>query len=164
MISIIQSRYRHILPSSKSCSNYVTTSIIENGNRFCSRTRKMEILFCIGLRGGLNGYVSMGRQRINTDWGGIIQAGVQLDAHNYLLGEQSVTDFQVAIAPRMGLELFRSEGSKRSKKRYKNTIAGGVYLAPHIGVAQVHEQVGHAVEDHLELSVGSQLQFSMWID
>ena len=49
MISIIQSRYRHILPSSKSCSNYVTTSIIENGNRFCSRTRKMEILFCIGL-------------------------------------------------------------------------------------------------------------------
>jgi hypothetical protein len=49
MISIIQSRYRHILPSSKSCSNYVTTSIIENGNKFCSRTRKMEILFCIGL-------------------------------------------------------------------------------------------------------------------
>jgi hypothetical protein len=69
MISIIQSRYRHILPSSKSCTpralsraspkgrtNYVTTegsapcttSIIENGNRFCSRTRKMEILFCIG--------------------------------------------------------------------------------------------------------------------
>ena len=49
MISIIQERYRHIFPSSKSHSNFVTVSIVENENRFCSRTRNMELLFCIGL-------------------------------------------------------------------------------------------------------------------
>ena len=116
------------------------------------------------IRGGMNGYVSLGRQRINTDWGGSIQVGLQMDAHNYLLGTQSVTDLYVAFAPRMGVELFRSGTTKRSKKRYKNTIAGGVYLAPHIGVAHVNEQVGHEIDNHLELSVGSQLQLSIWID
>ena len=58
MIPIIQSQYRHILPSSKSCSNPITTSIIENGNRSLLSTlyhrhslwSKMEILFCIGLK------------------------------------------------------------------------------------------------------------------
>jgi hypothetical protein len=115
------------------------------------------------IRGGVNAYFSLGKQRINSGWGGSIQVGLQMDAHNYLLGDQSVTDIQLALAPRMGLELFRSE-QKRTKKRYKNTISGGVYLAPHIGIAQVYEQVGHEIKNHFELSVGSQLQLSIWID
>ena len=78
------------------------------------------------LRGGLNGYINMGRQQINSDWNGSIQLGLQLDARNYLLDSQAVTDVGVAFAPRMGIELYRSDSGR--KKQYRNTIAG-LYLA-----------------------------------
>jgi len=114
------------------------------------------------LRGGLNGYINMGRQKINADWNGSIQLGLQLDAHNYMLDNQAVTDIGVAIAPRMGLELYRNDTGR--KKQFRNTIAGGIYLAPSIGVVQGHDLIGSEINPNYQLSVGSQIQFSIWID
>ena len=114
------------------------------------------------IRGGVNGYLTMGRQQINSDWNGSIQLGLQIDAHNYLLDSQSVTDIGVAFAPRMGVELYRKDTGR--KKQYRNTISGGLYLAPSIGIVQSHALSERSVNEHYEISVGSQLQLSIWLD
>jgi len=114
------------------------------------------------LRGGVNGYVNMGRQQINSDWNGSIQLGLHVDAHNYVLDSQSVTDIGVAFAPRMGIELYRKDSGR--EKQYRNTISGGLYLSPSIGVIQRHELSDRNINKNYEISVGSQLQLSIWLD
>ena len=69
---------------------------------------------------GLNAYYSLGRQRINNDWGGSLQVGTRFDMSQYQLGGQSVSDYSIALEPRMGIELRPAavEGNgKRGKKK-----------------------------------------------
>ena len=51
------------------------------------------------MKGGVNGDISMGSQQINSNWKGIIQIGLQLDAHNRLLDSESATDLEWRVLP-----------------------------------------------------------------
>lgn len=102
--------------------------------------------------GWFNGYVSLGTQHIFLDWGGTNYLGSQLDAHNSLMGEESLPMFMWPWYCEWDW-IFRSDMKKHNKKKYKNTMTEGFYLAPHIEIDQLHEQFGHELSQNLEITV-----------
>ncbi|MEC7986196.1 MAG: hypothetical protein VX278_13610 [Myxococcota bacterium] len=54
---------------------------------------------------GFNAYYGLGRQRINSDWGGSLQLGTRFDVTQYQLSGQAASDYSIALEPRMGIEL-----------------------------------------------------------
>ena len=158
---------QHTLSGQREAADILLNSTVDyRGQNYLIQFEALDFVHSLAvqdeMRGGVNAYMNMGTQQINSDWNGSIQLGLQLDAHNYLLESQAVTDLGVAFAPRMGIELYRNDTGR--KKQYRNTISGGLYIAPSIGIVQKHELSERQVSDHFEVSVGSQLQLSIWLD
>ena len=101
---------------------------------------------------GLNGYYTVSKGEINSNFDGVLQMGASIDLQQDNTIEDAEHNNIYALAQaRMGAQSAKKFGI-------------GIYVVPGIGIANVPalEQDGDEYEMETELAVGTGLQISVW--